>query len=321
MHKPLAILNVPQAESIQSIALMLNSVGYHTKPVGTQIAGWLRRHVSCPQHIKAAPGGATVAELQQCSLYVTIRPGYLPQLREHLPDNVRLLWFEINGGLPGKVLKRKHKQRSLQVTTPYVGANRWYANDSPLLPTGPRYVCYPPYADAARYTSTNRGSPTNSPLCLVNAPERWGHGCAVKPLRAVGVQFWGRGTQNGYLPHRQVPSTLQAALCYVHVKSRDCPGYSLYQAMLTGCPVVVSDAFLWNTRYTDLYQDEMTCLVARGEGKKDRLVESYIACINSLQDSALNRRIGQAGKQRLLELMWCSNRDAEGFQAFLERHL
>ena len=127
--------------------------------------------------------------------------------------------------------------------------------------------------------------------------------------------FWFRMVRSpdGLVQHREVKALLTRTLCMVHLKSSDAPGYALYEALASGCPIIVSRKLAWKNRMGDLLEPSVTCLAfdrethdpfAPGE------VEQYVGEINEhmqqLRYPAVNRKIGEAGRQRLLDLVWKS---------------
>jgi hypothetical protein len=115
----------------------------------------------------------------------------------------------------------------------------------------------------------------------------------------------------------------------VHLKSNDAPGYALYEALASGCPVVVPRRLIWRCRMGDLFVPGETCLVFDRETHADLSPQEVEECeaevlghLGALRDPAFNRKIGEAGRGRLKSLMWSANRpeDVSSLRGFMSRH-
>jgi glycosyltransferase involved in cell wall biosynthesis len=145
----------------------------------------------------------------------------------------------------------------------------------------------------------------------------------------MGVKIHGAGSPDGLVQHWEVPSLLRNALAYVHLKSSDSPGYSLYEALAAGCPVVCTRRLIWRSRMQELFSPGETCLAFDRE-THDGLTEQDVAECTSevaghlerLRDPAENARIGMAGHRRLREVMWDAGRpeDVASLREFMRRH-
>ena len=325
-NKKLAIVNIPHKQCEQAAVMMLESVGYEVrgpaKELTRELSGYMKQPVSTFIPLKATP-----KDLQSCDLFVTVKYySVLDTIKRYNFLKNKILWFDINGGQPGRALpKAKYKELPLSPVVPYVGSSKWYADSSPYPVSGPRYVCYIPIDNREECLQTER-SMLESPVSLVHNPYKWGYGWIVDLLKESGIKFHGGwGAPDGLLPQSEVPKVLSKALCYVHTKGRDCPGYSLYQALLCGCPVIVSSLFLERTGYSDLYEHNKTCLVVDDDpklalSKRARVISSrFRRCVDRLRDPVENKRIGEAGRERLLKLQWRSGKDSDrlSFQKFM----
>jgi len=315
-----AVVAVPHNDCEKSLQSMLEAVGYQVFRPGDGLLRAYNRFNRQPL-LHRLPVHNTVNGID---LFVIIKHFYNYPLRKRFPTlNGKVLWFDINGGIPGSTLsKDQYKALPLRTPCPYLGANKHY-QDSKC--SGPRYVTYIPMVDRGRFECL-RHKPEQSPVCLVHNVKHWGYGSLVQPLRNK-VRFYGsHGSPAGLLPSTKVPQTLRKALCYVHVKGRDCPGYSLYQALLAACPVIVLDRFIERTGYSDLYEPGVTCLAVKDpwklppEKRFPKIVAGVEKAIEALKDPEYNQTIGLAGRQRLKELMWNPREDAETFKHFLEEN-
>lgn len=328
----IAILHVPHEQCEASMAEMLKSISYDVYGLGRDISHLLNRHM-VPISASRLPLKAEIPHFHKCSLFVTVKHYNLPGLYENYDHlNGKILWMDINGGIPGvHIPKDPRKSYPFEVPVPYVSANKHYADNSPYKVSGPRYICYIPLARREEFLrAAHHRTLTAPPVCLVNNPKTWGYGWMVKPLKdQYNTRFFGsHGAADGLVKPSQISSILTTALCMVHMKGRDCPGIALYESLLTGCPVIITDLFLRRTLYTDLYEHEHTCLVAKDDPelpipeRTNYVMKQVSEYIDRLKDPKENARIGSNGRKRLNQLMWRSDRDENvaSFKEFMERH-
>lgn len=205
---------------------------------------------------------------------------------------------------------------------------------------GPCYVFWPPYPRSADYLSISRERMAfgrrgdemmqpSSPFCVCHSVRAWGYGGIISEVADMGVKFFGNNSPAGQIQHEHVPRFVATGLACVHMKSVDCPGWALYEALLGGCPVIVGR--LLNSRMLayDLLRHNETCLefgvpatmeYGRGDPDLPKCLEDIQAALDQLKNPAENRRIGEAGRKRLNELMWRPDRDGDSFKTFMQRN-
>lgn len=196
---------------------------------------------------------------------------------------------------------------------------------------GMAYTFWPPYPRHKEYDEQDRtglGDVLNfdDPYCMCYVVRAWGYGEIISEVQDLGVKFY--GDMAGRVKHGDVPGIAGKAKALVHMKAVDCPGWALYEAMLSGCPVIVGRMLNARMLAYSLLEDEETCLefgvhcsheYGRGDTKQQQCLADIKVALDRLSDPAENYRIGQAGKKRLNELMWNPERDGDSFIAFCEK--
>lgn len=347
-----AVCQVGHPGSLDSLAMMLRAVDYKVKVPGDRLMDALK-HVGCDTIVSAAnmAGGwngrlltapheeATVADmLSRETVYVDTkahRNG--PKVVSRWPSlSGRVLWYRINGARPCHVPgKGDELNPGCPVLTPdpwYSELGRGYVPDATLARS---YSMWPPYARWDEHQRPRQRS-FAPPVCLTHALDGWGYGDVGRLLaKSVGLKrYGGYGSPDGIYPMKDVPMLLSSAVCLLHLKSQDCPGYSLYEALASACPVVVSRMLIDWCMMHSLFEEGVTCLcydrgVADGGAKDGQCLpidakecaREAAERVAELRDPATNRRIGEAGRERLRQLMW--SRDArsstESLTEFMSR--
>lgn len=321
-----AVLHVPHRDSELAMASMLKAIGYRALGLDSALSSKLHNAVKF-NAVSCLQEKASLSELERCDIFVCVKHYHIDPMLKFAPYlQDKILWFDINGGIPLQFIeKQPYKTYPSCLPVPYVSANKRYAPGSYFNLTGcERYVCYVPFSRIDEYSAVNRNNFGQTPICLVHAPKHWGYGWSISTMQELGLKYYGKKAPDGPVPQGRVAGCLQSALCYVHMKDHDCPGFALYQALASRCPVVVTSIFLERTLYTDLYRDGETCLVLQDDGSlpKDervKLLQSN-ACkiLERLRDPVENRRIGCAGARRLNELLWRPSTNGSSFKQFIE---
>ncbi len=361
----LAICNCGHPGSMESLAVMLRAVGWSVAIPDNGLMSALKQAgldtVLDPEAMARNWGGdllgaplrrAAVSDMARSDVvYVDVkahRNG--PKAIARWPKlKGRVLWYRINGGEPADV---PGKGPELSPSCPVLTSVKWYDWRSPpptsLVPPEVQkhsYVCWPPFARWYQFSEFDRlpgtsKDPYTDPICLVHNLDGWGYGELARlvktrwPLRCAG----GYGSPDGLLPHRKLPLELSMAMAMVHLKSNDAPGYSLYEALAAGCPVILPRRFNARCLTQDLFEEGITCLMFDAPENAalpvvEPLMERYIpvdlprcldeidSALKHLSDPAVNRRIGEAGRERLDSLLWDaeSQADVDSLRLFLER--
>ena len=310
-------------------------------------------------------GPASLEDMERCDLFCEIKVRNVPKIVERWPRlKGRMLYKRVNGAQP-EICPRGGDEVNLPC--PVLTACLWYGTERyrhgcatqaqasqeheasrpislqeqlDLAATvklhdteSMAYVCWPPYPRSAEYDRIDRSGLTNydPPYCVAHSTPAWGYRPIIEDCVKLGVRVFGNNSPHGQVPHSEVPGIAATALALVHLKSVDCPGWALYEAILAGCPVVTGR--LLNSRMLayGLLQDGETCYefgvpasleYGRGDMDYPKCLADIQAALEKLNDPADNRRIGENGRKRLRELMW-SDKNPEhvaSFQAFMKRH-
>jgi hypothetical protein len=113
-------------------------------------------------------------------------------------------------------------------------------------------------------------------------------------------------------PVEDVPWAGRAYACYP-------VGYATVEALASEVPFVCTSFYISETRLGQLVEPDRTCCVFDPHSQAKAQLDLE-AILRHLSNPDVNRRVGQAGRQRLLEVMWNADRDLAGFKGFLERN-
>lgn len=320
MPRKRAVLQVADTGPLESLVVMLEEAGYECLLPGPK----LRRELSAlgglvlaPEDLQASMGYEPPKDLQRVEslrnidLYVDVKAH---QIRERFTKQygIPILWYRINGGQPEHVPGRGDE---VNPGCPILTPNQWYKGREDA------YAFWPYFYRFDRYSRDLIVD--GPPICLIHNINGWGYQDLVPHMRGLGVRCYGRGSPDGLVQHKDVPYLLSRALCTVHLKSNDAPGYAIYESMASGCPIVCTRRLIWRCKMQELLIPNETCLVFDRETHDALTSEDVASCVADvathlyqLKDPAVNRGIGEAGRQKLLDLMW---EDAEGFASWMRR--
>ena len=335
-----AVLQVADTGPLESLVVMLNSVGYHCCLPSEDLKRELR-HIGCDtvmdvDHLVSRMGYekpmdlavAYPTQMKSCDLFVDVKAhrsynkivGHWPNLKD------KILWYRINGGKPEHVINATGDHGDeVNPPCPIITPNQWYRHIE-FNKFGKAYTMWPPFRRVNRYGP--RLDITGQPICLIHNISGWGYGPLIPEVVKLGVQCYGSGSNLGVLPHEKVREALQYSTAMVHLKSNDAPGYAIYEALASGCPVICSRRLIWRCDMQDLLIPNETCLVFDRETHDPLTTEDVASCtqeikqhLSDLKDKEYNERIGQAGRNRLLEIMWSSDKscDVYSLSTFMQK--
>ncbi len=358
----LAILQVADAGPLESLAHMLEVAGYSCAIPDDRLRGKLRQVfggkglVLGPKDLTARMGYAPVfvrevgvEAMGRCDLYCDVKAHqvYGAVVNEWPRLAGCVAYYRINGGRPEHVVDaRGDHGDEVNPPCPVITPNQWYAcdhedpdhtgscikcqaDDMSLPPTPNAYACWPPFVRIGAYSPGRRHGLTgySPPVCLIHNAAGWGYAAEIGPMRGLGVKVYGAGSPDGLVPHPLAKGLLTTALAMVHLKSSDAPGYALYEALASGCPVICTERLIWRCKMGDLLVPGETCLtfdrrethapLTAAQVQEDQeLVQGHL---EALKDPAYNRRIGDAGRAKLESVMWDAGRDGPVFRGWTER--
>lgn len=344
----LAILQMSDTPQIESSAVMLRYADYEVKVISKELAVQLDyvglKDLTLPEtamsygcdKLDPTIGRASIADMDRADLFCDLKINNFAPLWKNWPRlQERSVYWRVHGGIPEHAIEHRNGRTidhgdERHPPCPAITACHWYTM-SECEGRDRNYTFWPPYPRAADYSHINRlagPQPSGPPICICHSVLGWGFGPIVDPCIQMGVHFYGMSSPHGKVSHSQVPGLIRDALCMVHTKPADCPGWALYEGLLSGCPIVVPRWMVRMSNMHDLFVDKETCLMfgvpcddtGRGDPKYDQCVEDIknaLAFLRAEPEEA--RRIGLNGRKRLLELMWQPDRDGPGFVEYLKR--
>jgi hypothetical protein len=337
-----AIVQCADTGPLESLVIMLRSIGYQCYTPSKSLRDELQRE-GCDTVLSIATlvnewgydppmnlPEANPSMMDKCDLFVDIKAhrsyskivNAWPRLKD------RILWYRINGGKPEHVINdRGDHGDEINPPCPVLTPNQWYKESGPWSPKA--YACWPPFYRFDEYLPKHSRNAIASPMCLVHNLKGWGYGALIENFSKLGIGLYGLDSPNGLINHREIPHMLSRALCYIHLKSSDAPGYALYEALAAGCPVICTRRLIWRCNMQSLFSPGNSCLVydrETHEGLSDKDVEECTRevkqHIETFKDPRENARIGMNGRNRLKEVMWneTSQHDHISFERFMARH-
>ncbi len=349
--KNIAVIQCADTGPVESLALMLETVGLEPRIPDARLrdrlvglgcdtvcdpAGLVSGMGYDPLHIETIGVDGLIVDASVLFEIKAHRNG--PLIWKEWPTlKSRTIWYRINGGKP-EITERGGDE--INIPCPILTPNLWYGCNPLDIDLGDKadsrfhdanwggqaYAMWPPFVRAGDYYARERGDSYSDPVCLIHGVAGWGYGNCVDKVRTLGVKFYGsHGSPDGLVQHSDVPELLSKALCMVHLKSNDCPGYSMYEAICAGCPLVIPRRLIRRMKMQELFVPDATCLVwdqegddyGRGPHDPDEIAEEIKVCIDRLRDPELNRTIGTNARVRLDRIMWNARRDGLGFANWL----
>lgn len=343
----LAILQMADTPQIESSAVMLRTAGYEVKVCSDDVRTALvragcdtvlgvKQMISCGyDELDPSVKEATLSEMDTCDLFVEIKVRNVHKIWKRWPRlECKTVWWRVNGARPEHVIKPDGKGgmedcgNEMDPPCPVISADLWYGIPE-YNQHNRNYVFWPPYPRQADYDPSRRDGRTtyDSPFCLCHGIYGWGFKHVIPACIERGVRIFGVNAPEGILHHSKVADLTASGLCMVHIKGVDCPGWALYEAMLSGCPVVLPRLCIERMRGHELFEDGITCLAfglpgdehGRGDIDFDLCMREIDDHTVRLRDPSENRRIGLAGRERLLGLMWSVERNGDDFKSYMER--
>ncbi len=339
-----AILQVADTGPLESLVVMLRSIGIQCYLPSSSLKNELRR-IGCDtvldiESLVAGMGYERPFYMPQAGLADMARTDtlYVDVKAHRCHDKVvsrwpilqnRVLWYRINGGKPEHVIKAGGEDCGDEINPPcpILTPNQWYvltSSEAPYKWEGKAYACWPPFYRFDEYQG-ERFLPPTSPICLIHNLQGWGYGRLIEPFKAMGVRMYGVGSPDGLIQHHWIRDMLGETLAYVHLKSSDAPGYALYEALAAACPIICTRRLIWRCRMEDLLVPGVTCLTFDRETHEGLTDDDVMDCtkevgehLERLRDPGFNKQIGQAGRERLKDVMWNETKDSASLLSFIQ---
>jgi hypothetical protein len=123
------------------------------------------------------------------------------------------------------------------------------------------------------------------------------------PLTNLDLYGGGPPDWSKLIGHHDLVVKISRAIAMFHPKPTDTPGYAVMEAVLQAVPMILMPDFLRSTESGYFFRNDETCLIVKNE-------EEIIAAVERLKDPAINKRIGVACRDQLLDLAdWEKNRE------------
>lgn len=316
-----AIVNIADTGALESTVHMLEAVGYECSRPDPELIRILRNAdlegVYSVQELSESWGYpepivsrlAKPADMDKADLFVDLKAHVnYPRIVKQWPSLAnKVLWRCINGGDP---TKRKDGLPWAEPPCPVLTDNQWYEGYLRA------YTHFPPYQRL--YSRYRAIYVTGPPICLVHNVLRWGYGDIVEPLQRLGVKFYGGNCPDGLLQYLVAMNQLSSSISMVHVKVGDSVGFATLEAMASACPILVSRFYIAETKLHKLFSHGATCITF----DRPTAVEEVKSALHVLADPDYNTKLGLAGKNRLLEIMWNKDKpaDLQSFKGFMEHY-
>lgn len=352
-------MNVADTGPLESLVMMLRSVGYQCYLPDSRLKDRLRK-AGCdtvlnisdlvkqmgysrpfPQNPLPEIGEKA---FPAADLYVDVKAHRnYPKVVAEWPSLAgKVLWYRINGGKPEHVVRQcpacvEQQQKAttwrircpecvdcgdeIDPPCPVLTPNLWYRGKDNA------YAVWPPFYRYREYPERIGTSKYEAPVCLIHNLKGWGYGRLIDSMRDLGVRCYGEGSPDGLVQHSRVKTILRHAKAMIHLKSSDAPGYALYEALAAACPVVVTRRLIWRNKMEDLFIPGVTCHVFDRETHDPLSDDDVTACteevrlaLDAISDPEHNRKIGEAGRRRLKEVMWKEESDSDSLAEFMRKY-
>lgn len=327
-----ALLSGTDTHPSHSIALMLRSVGYEVSMLHDRAIQNLRN--------KGYLGGVSQSELRsmgysapeipmvgeeaiaEADLFVDLKTAYLDSFKKLYPEK-KCLHFLINGGIDD--------YQNCGFSYPVVTANMWVEGDA--------FKTWLPFDNVHKLEPRAKRTEFGVPIGLLHSAKGWGFGHLLSlVIEKTGVKIYGAGSPAGVIQNTELPSVFEKTIGLLHMKSNDCPGYALYEAMQAGIPLILCEQLLDRMKMRELYEDGETCVLWGGsfydkkycqetglskEWYKDdemAVVNEILAAIERLKDPEYNYKIGIGGHERFKKLTAWTDEKKQAFGVFLIKH-
>lgn len=326
-----AVVTGCDTHPIRSLAMMLKSVGYEVSMLTDEAMDKLRKRgypggvdanmLNGMGYVNAGLPSATETDLETCDLFVDIKKVDADAMLKLYPRLVgKTIIFLINGGWDD--------YEDYGDFYPVVTSNFWVKTNA--------FKVYMPFDNIHNLQPREKITEFEPPIGLLHNARKWGFGHIIDEVMArTGLRVYGSyDSPAGMLTNDKVGEKLSKALCFIHLKASDCPGYALYEAMASGVPVVVTELFIDRMQFSGMYVKEKTCLTWGREAyeitnndrrkivehmydKAGTMIEGIVRAVERLKDPELNYEIGHRGYEHWKSLTEWNEKKQEQFKKFL----
>lgn len=325
----IAVLNVGHTGCVGSIKIMLQSLGYEVVHLNDKAQTEMHSKYGIKPEIsrtqlyfmgydKPPVKFVGIEALKDCDLYVGIKEDMLDDFKKAFPDK-KVLLFTINGG------KRPYNKSKY----PVVSANMY----------SPGFKCYIPFHNWQGFEPREVPDKFEAPVDFLHNAYMWGFGTYVDDFVKLGLKVYGdKGSPSGMVRQNEVKLILDKALCLLHLKASDSPGYAVYEAMANGVPVVLPQLFVDRMKYNELYINGETCYTFGAYAYRienddpDRPIETWFEpethkrvvaevaeILEKLKDPKENKRIGMNGHKKWWELTNWNEKKTKQLKEYFEK--
>lgn len=331
-----AVLQVADTGPVESLVVMLRSIGIECYYCSPRLRAILR-NLGCNNVLEIdtlvrswgyekpmpLPDAEPSLLSRKDTIFIDVKAQKNAELMWKVWPNLKgkTIWYRINGCEPENVPGHGNE---VDPICPTLTPNLWYG--LPNKPWSPKsYAFYPPFYRIDEMQAFNIDRMRNfkgrvadfskhyfPPISLIHNVEGWGYRDLIPKLREqLGVKCHGVNSPDRLIGHRESLVALTKTLALIHPKPSDAPGYTLYESLAIGCPIIVSRRLIQRCLMQNLLEDGVTCLAFDNYDKKEYSSQDVIDNIKEIEkhlkyisNPENNVRIGEAGRERLKSLMW-----------------
>lgn len=292
MSEKVAVINEVHSVAIRIQAWMLTQLGYKVFVAGGSFQGIVENYHNSNQAIPELSGTMEFAGMPQDALFLDTHPKTISRLRERGWNGPILIVWQMPVG-PDWV-KENFKPIGK------CGSLAWSAAVGRVLRemnVCPSDYFWPPYYGPLDRTPRESFEPFL--MTVVENAAGWSNVGVLEQLKndsRTRLELYGGGPPDWSrkIPQRELFARLRKCLAMYHLKPFDTPGLAVMEAALQAVPIIFPYDWLRCTE-TEFFKDGESCIVVETKA------ELVIGLFEKLRNVELNRRIGLAGRQKIVE--------------------